>query len=320
MGKTRKQVKAADNQWYITDTITRLGNAGFLLDSGAYSAWSKGVEIDIDEYAQFLLEHQDYLSYFVNLDVIPPANARGDVEIRDADQACQKGWENYNYLIKKGVDRDKLVHVFHQGDDYKWLDYFVKEGVQYIGLSPRKRKKSIKEKLAWLDTCMRHVTDRKGFPVVKLHGFGVSSWRIMVMFPWYSVDTFAFVQRATLGYAEFPLIRNGEARYDVPPLTIAVTPDNKSAKHSLYDSHTPMHTNMFLEYLKSTQFPLGKSEYTEEDGERVEVVIEPGVINDHFIRCCFNSLYFIELAKRQPKYPWSYHSTVRGKTRSRRLL
>ena len=40
------------------------------LDSGAYSAWSKGVTIDIDEYISFIKKNIKYITVYANLDVI----------------------------------------------------------------------------------------------------------------------------------------------------------------------------------------------------------------------------------------------------------
>src|SRR5690606_13405309 len=40
------------------------------LDSGAFSAWSKGAQIRIRDYIAFIKRHQQYIDHYANLDVI----------------------------------------------------------------------------------------------------------------------------------------------------------------------------------------------------------------------------------------------------------
>ena len=47
----------------------------WFLDSGAFSAFTQGAEIDIQEYIEFIKEHKDYLEAYANLDVIGDAEA-----------------------------------------------------------------------------------------------------------------------------------------------------------------------------------------------------------------------------------------------------
>ncbi len=42
------------------------------LDSGAFTAWTKRVEIDIQKYIEFIKQNQDVLTVYANLDVISP--------------------------------------------------------------------------------------------------------------------------------------------------------------------------------------------------------------------------------------------------------
>ena len=47
------------------------------LDSGAYSAWTQGVEINIRDYIDFIKQHQDIIDIYANLDVISIDGKRG---------------------------------------------------------------------------------------------------------------------------------------------------------------------------------------------------------------------------------------------------
>ena len=47
-------------------------NVDVFLDSGAFSAWTRGVEIDIQKYIEFIKQNQDVITVYANLDVISP--------------------------------------------------------------------------------------------------------------------------------------------------------------------------------------------------------------------------------------------------------
>src|SRR5438876_489642 len=74
-----------------------------MLDSGAFSAHSRNLKIDIDEYAAFILKHSAALKVVVNLDVIPgtPGTKKLNTDPQKAERAAAEGWENWQYLTKK---------------------------------------------------------------------------------------------------------------------------------------------------------------------------------------------------------------------------
>ncbi|MGA8555134.1 MAG: hypothetical protein WB630_12020 [Candidatus Acidiferrales bacterium] len=158
------------------------------LDSGAYSVWTKEKTIDIDEYVRFCLHIKKLAKcpvVFAALDVIP-----GNLENRyptkqQIETACQEGWENYQYMLRKDVE---CVMTFHQGESKHWLRKIVGNS-DYICVSPRKIDTSDEEKYAWLKEVFKFV------PVdLKVHGLGVASGKFMESFPFYSVDSSAWIQ------------------------------------------------------------------------------------------------------------------------------
>lgn len=160
-----------------------------MLDSGAFSAWTKKINIDLDEYIDFCLQHLDYIDYVINLDVIPGEFGQKALPVEEIERSASEGWANYEYMTKQGIPKEKLIHIFHQGEDFKWLEKIV-DAMPYIGLSPA-NDRSTSEKMQWLDDCMKYVCDDKGYPKVKWHGFAVTSLRLMFRYPWYSVDSVA---------------------------------------------------------------------------------------------------------------------------------
>lgn len=155
-----------------------------LLDSGAFSAWNAGAQVDLDDYIRFIRENIDYVSAYVNLDVIPgqPGRVPNPAEV---EASAAQGWANMLYMEGCGLNP---IPVFHQGEQFKWLERMVKHGCEYIGISPA-NDRSTQQKQLWLDRVFSSICDEDGYPVVKTHAFGVTSPTLMGRYPWYTVDS-----------------------------------------------------------------------------------------------------------------------------------
>ncbi|MFA7671804.1 MAG: hypothetical protein WCY53_06070, partial [Sphaerochaetaceae bacterium] len=210
--------KGLEVRWFH---MNKQNKVSLFLDSGAFSAWAQGVEVNIDEYIQFCLNHLDLVDVIANLDVIPGRPYQRLTQ-KDIDDSAAQGWKNYKKMLRAGVPKEKLVHIFHQGEDMKWLRRMVAE-IPYIGLSPA-NDKTTNQKIMWLDSCMEYVTDKKdGMPIVKFHGFAVTSLRLMLRYPWYSVDSTSWVVTGRLGSIYVPRYRKGEWIYDENSWKISVS-------------------------------------------------------------------------------------------------
>lgn len=184
---------------------SKFSDMRLFIDSGAFTAWAKGTTIDIDEYIKFckeMLAVSKCKLTFAALDVI--AGEKGQTEKLTAAQlerSCEQGWENYQYMKKQGVP---CLMTFHQFERKYWLKRIIEDGGNdpYIGLSPRKVGVSTEEKRAWLKRVFRYIRSiapDKEQPVVKTHGLGVSSPAFMEEFPFYSVDSTAWLQGGRSG-------------------------------------------------------------------------------------------------------------------------
>lgn len=176
-----------------------LPNARLIVDSGAFTAWSKGESIDLQAYGEFCLELLEKVKnkirhvYIINLDVIPGEMGKNPT----ADQmnaSVEKGFENLEKLESMGL---KPIHIFHQFEDFKWLDLLAKKQ-SYIGISPSNAC-SVKERHNWL----RHVFYRLKDDMRRTHGFGVTAKTLMADFPWYSVDSSSWSAVDMYGRATF---------------------------------------------------------------------------------------------------------------------
>jgi hypothetical protein len=166
--------KTGKGEFVAWHTEKGLINEHIFLDSGAFSAWTRKVKIDIDAYADFIKQNKQFLTVYGNLDVI------GDA----------KGTErNQRYLESKGLHP---IATFHIGSPYSELERMVKE-YKYIALGglvgvPRARR------ILHLDKCFRIIRDK-----VKIHGFGVGDFELMLRYPFYSVDNTNWILGGRIG-------------------------------------------------------------------------------------------------------------------------
>lgn len=157
----KESIREFVDKWKIKDLF---------LDSGAFSAFTIGSEIDIKEYARVILENKDVITKCANLDVI------GDAEAT---------YKNWLFLKEKGID---ALPVIHYGAEEKWFSIYLKEHkVDYLalgGLVPyTKRKVKLKK---WLDYSYMQI--KPYFPV-KTHLFGVTTNWVLERYPLYSCDS-----------------------------------------------------------------------------------------------------------------------------------
>lgn len=152
------------------------------LDSGAFSAFTKNISIDIDEYIEFIKEHEEYLTVYAVLDII--GNAEDTLK-------------NQQYMESKELNP---MPCFHCREDYKYLEYYA-NNYDYIALGGVAQLSGNKSQLkSWLDEIWhKYLTNSDGSARIKVHGFGITSVEIMKRYPWYSVDSTSWVLTGKFG-------------------------------------------------------------------------------------------------------------------------
>lgn len=150
------------------------------LDSGAFSAFTKGISVDITEYCNFIKQYGDILEVASVLDAV------GDP---------LKTWQNQQEMERQGA---RALPCFHYGEDERYLEHYV-ANYEYItlgGMVPI----STPQLFLWLDRLWeKYLTDASGNPRTKVHGFGMTSIPLMERYPWYSVDSSSWVQVGSMG-------------------------------------------------------------------------------------------------------------------------
>ena len=173
------------------------------IDSGAWSAHSQGKEVDIDDYIKYLNENDEYFYIFAELDKIPGEFRKAKTKEQKLE-APKISWDNYLYMKDKVKSRDKLLPVFHQGEDFKWLvnmlEYRPEDTgthIPYIGISPA-NDSPIPGKLAFVDRCFE-IIEASSNPNVKTHAFGMTSLNILERYPFTSADSTSYLMQAING-------------------------------------------------------------------------------------------------------------------------
>ena len=154
------------------------------VDSGAFSAYTKGKEIDLDDYIAYLNEYGKYFNVYLD--------------------APRISWENFLHMRER-LDKslwDRFIPVFHEGEDFKWLEnmltYKDADGnpLAYIGISPH-TETTTDRRLVFCKEVFRRI--KRLNPQVKTHGFGMTALNILQYIDFTSVDSTTWLKGAIYG-------------------------------------------------------------------------------------------------------------------------
>lgn len=277
----------------------------FFLDSGAYSAWTRGVKINIDEYIEFIKAHSDCISVYATLDDLE------DPEI---------SYNNWQYMRSKGLNP---LPVFHAHAPIEYLLAYMKE-TDYIAIGAL-AKTTTNTRLKHLDRIWGgYLTDKSGYPIIKVHGFGITTLTIVSRYPWYSVDSTSWLLMAAYGKIYVPRYIGGAWVYNLTPMAIGISNISSAIgdeEGGHFDTLSGREQQLVVQYLQEKGYVIGKSEFREElesyillEDERwsgrkysnsfreVETVIEHGVCNSYGQRSEINALFFKEFADIFPRW------------------
>lgn len=164
----------------------RADGAKVFLDSGAFSAFTKGSEIDLPSYVHYIKEHDDILERVDGIPLYSVLDGIGDP---------LKTYQNQMEMERLGV---RPLPCFHYGEDERYLEWYISR-YPYItigGMVPI----TTPQLYLWLDRIWdRYLTDGSGRPRLKVHGFGLTTIGLMERYPWFSVDSSSWVQIAANG-------------------------------------------------------------------------------------------------------------------------
>jgi hypothetical protein len=198
-----------------------------MLDSGAFGAWGKEQTIAITDYIKFVRDVEPYVHTYVNLDVIPGARGRPRT-FADIDASAAASYRNLQLMKDAGL---RPIPVFHQGEDFRWLEKMLRDGENYIGISTAKNQRPLVQQ-EWLDIFFATVTDELGRPLIKVHGFGSAHVDWLQRYPFYSVDSSGWIKAAINGKVYVPPYVDGAPDYLGQPEMVTITSKFRKSKYA----------------------------------------------------------------------------------------
>jgi len=303
------------------------------IDSGAHSLYNKFVRGSgkgfgkgsyewyttpefweyVDKYAEFIHENKHVIDVYANVDVI--------------------GHPEYTYNVQKYLENKwklRPLPVVHFGTEIKYLQRYIEEGHDYIAIGGLGQEVVSSTYYQWADRIFDYICDNPArLPTVKIHGFALTSLRLMLRYPWYSVDSTAWVVTGRMGAIYVPRFKNGKWVYNENSWKITVSSRSPKIKEAGQHINTlpPKQKELILEYIHSKGYKLGKSSfktvpagYKLKENERwadskpkdktakrlVEVIEEPGICNKYQLRDEMNIIYFQDLEQSLPEWPWPF--------------
>ena len=156
-----------------------------MLDSGAFSAWTQGKQINLDEYCDYIKRNQEWIGSYVALDVINPDNPAA---------AAEASFQNLLHMHKRGL---RPIPVFHAGESFDYLLRMLDLGCDYIGLAATSltARGNIDP---WYRDAWSHLTEQSGLPIIKAHALGETRKISLSLFPWASADSTSWIYKAQI--------------------------------------------------------------------------------------------------------------------------
>jgi len=170
-----------DKELVIKDMETTYDH--IFIDSGGYSARKKGVEVDISKYAEFLDRNRDNITVGANLDVSDLQIALNNEEFLSKTYPVIPVYHMQEYASSDNKIKHELLETYCREHDY-----IAVGGVAGTG-------SNIKELINFLRFVFKHTMKTN----TRVHGFGITNSKMLLEFPFYSVDSTSWMIAGTYG-------------------------------------------------------------------------------------------------------------------------
>ena len=242
------------------DSRTRGEGRGYLfIDSGAFSAHTRGAEVDVDAYIEYLNSIDDELHIFAQVDKIPGVFRQPKTKEQRAE-APEISWNNYLYMRTKLKSPKKLLPIFHQGEDYKWLENMLEwtdengEHIPYIGISPA-NDQVVKEKEKFIAKCFK-IIKASSNPNVCTHAFGMTSLHVLERYPFTSADSTSWIMNGANGsiMTKYGSVTISSGRLTAPDHILKMPKEAQREIQSYVESHGYTMTGLADDYKQRILF------------------------------------------------------------------
>ena len=253
------------------------------IDSGAFTAWTKGISIDVDTYIDYLNKYSEYITLAGQVDTI--AGTPDTIPTAEQqEEASIATWENYLYMYEKLNKPEMLVYTFHIGENFKYLKQALEwkdsngKHFEYMALGGTVGK-PVNMKIEWFKQCWEIIKSSSN-PNVKVHAFGMTSLKVLENFPFTSADATSWIMTGS----------NGGIFTKYGTLYVS----NKRTSEKEHYSHLPENIrNSILKDIESYGYSIQELE------------------EDYKARVCYNILY---------QYKWSQNCVPIYKRTGRKTL
>ena len=148
-----------------------------VLDSGAYSASTSGVPVPLLEFGRFIRSHGHWYTWVASLDVIG-----------DPDRTLS----NWRALIREYP----VVPTVHLLTPLHYLDHYLDQGVERMAIGGMVGNRRLGDPDSPEGQWIQEALDRCAARQVPVHGFGVTSRKVLDLYGWDSVDSTTAVRNA----------------------------------------------------------------------------------------------------------------------------
>lgn len=256
----------------IQDYISVRKHPNIFLDSGAWAAHSRGVILDMDEYIDYANSISGRCDAIAQVDKIPGVYKQPKTRMQIME-APEISWHNYLYMRDKIVEPKKLLPIFHQGEDFKWLKNMLEykdddhSFTPYIGISPA-NDSHVNDKIVFMDKVF-DVISKSSNPNVKTHAFGMTSLYLLERYPFWSADSAGWVKKAAYGFVYIP-----RPNYKLGEMSYQLISFGERKKDPMHFINLDKLTQEYIkQYLESIQIDVGK------------------LFEDNSTRCLANCIY-----------------------------
>jgi len=207
----------------------RADGAKIFLDSGAFSAWTLGVQLSITEYCDYIKRNIDILRIEDNAIMASVLDGIGDP------------LQTYRNQLEMEQLGAKPLPCFHFGEDERYLEYYIKN-YSYITIGGMVGK-TTQQLVTWLDRIWnKYLVNGSGNAKIKVHAFGVTSISLMERYPWYSCDSSSWIQSAAFGNIITP-------NYTKSTLAFPISVSEKSPSRHEAGQHVSTLTQVEQDYI-----------------------------------------------------------------------
>lgn len=181
----------------IFENILASSEVNLFVDSGAYGAGTKNIEIPIDKYIEYVKENRQWIKYYANLDV---------------KYSWQKTADNQKEMEDAGL---APLPVFHGGEP-DTVKQDLLDNYEYIcvgGIAGTQKSRKVLPALRELSKEALRMNCR-------IHLFGMGGFKVLRRAYYYSSDSTNFVGRR---YGEFPYFDDAALKIINVPYRTAAT-------------------------------------------------------------------------------------------------